>query len=77
MDAYTKGVLTVIALLLVVIAAGVWYPHLEPKPMPPTWGDMLKLKEEENSTIRTQKHKDLIGRMPFVKVYGSVDVNGY
>lgn len=77
MDTYSKGILTVIALLLAVIATGIWLPYLDTglNLHPPTLGDFQKLQDIGDQEAKSEVLKELLQRMPYVKVHGSVDVD--
>lgn len=77
MDAYTKCVLTIIAVALVAISIKLW----EPKPVcagfmdgGPTWGDVLNLRNLNGDALEEERTR-IIHNLPLVKVYGTVDVD--
>ncbi len=78
MDTYSKGVLTAIAVLLAVIATGIWLPIVDDGLAvgSPTFGDVQTLREIEDEDTRSEAYRELLNRMPYVKVHGSVDVDG-
>lgn len=63
-DFYTRAVLTVIAIALVVIAIKLVIPSA------PTRGDFLNLKNIEDPAEKFAKRKDLMMRVPLVWVHG-------
>ncbi len=72
MDRYTKAVLTVIAVCLVVIALKLSYPPNVQTVTPPTYGDFLSLTKIKGTpgSDYAQKRKDLLDRLPIVRIQG-------
>ncbi len=63
-DLYTKAILTIISVALVVIA----YKLVNPST--PTRGDFFNLKNIEDAEARSAKRKDLMMRLPLVWIQG-------
>ncbi len=76
MDTYSKGIFTVIAVLLAIIAVGVWLPYIESRSEghQPTLGDMFRLREIKDPDVQKRTRLELIHSIPYVEVYGTVDV---
>ena len=71
MDRYTKGVLTVIAVALSLIAVKMWDPreaHSAVFASAPTIGDLRNTKDKE-ARLR------LINNIPLVRMFGTVSVD--
>lgn len=71
MDRYTKGVLTVIAVALSLIAVKMWEPreaHSSVFASAPTIGDLRNTKDKE-ARLR------LINNIPLVRMFGTVSVD--
>ena len=67
MNWYDKGIMTAIAILLAVIAVGVWLPQIRHNPTVGGYtkaGNSQKLREE------------YLNRVPLVRTLGIVDVKG-
>ena len=76
MDTYGKGILTIIAILLAVIAVGVWMPYVQKGHVgqQPTLGDMLRLRDIRDPELHQKTRLELIRSIPYVEVWGTVDV---
>ena len=70
MDTYSRIVLTVIAALLVVIVVKLWQQDARV-----TFGDFMTLRELDVDE-RVKSREALLKEIPFVQVYGTVDVSG-
>lgn len=71
MDRYTKGVLTIIAVALSLIAVKMWEPreaHSGVFATAPTIGDLRNTKDKE-ARLR------LINNIPLVRMFGTVSVD--
>jgi hypothetical protein len=64
MDRYTKGVLTIIALALIVIAGRLVHTRN------PTYGDVLALREIKDNPARKEAYLKLLHKLPLVTVSG-------
>lgn len=76
MDSTVKILLGVIAAALCAIAFRLYFPGAS---APPTYGDVLSLKEIPDVNVRREKHKELLRRTPLVWVKGGeieADVSG-
>ena len=81
MDRYTKGVLTIIAVALVVIAIKLWEPRpanavfVDPGP---TLGDLYRIQQIANDTEREDTMARLADKIPLSYVWflrdGQMDV---
>jgi hypothetical protein len=81
MDNYTKGVLTIIAVALVVIAIKLWEPRsanavfMDPGP---TLGDLYRIEQIANDAEREATMERLADKIPLSYVWflrdGSLDV---
>lgn len=82
MDAYSKCVLTAIAVLLLVIAVTSSWDFVNTvvlgRPKVPTWGDDLDMRQKEGSTESKREAYDMLRRsIPLVHVHdGKVEVSG-
>jgi hypothetical protein len=81
MDKYTKLVLTVIAVSLIIIAIKLWEPreaHTGPFSSGPTVGDLMALREIKDQAKLAAARDHLIRSIPLVRVQGgqiSADIN--
>ena len=79
MDLYSKGVLTVIAVCLVVIALKQWEPkeaHAGVFDGTPTVGDLMELRDIKDPTKRQEAAQKIMRRVPLVRIQGgSVSVD--
>ncbi|PIW29815.1 MAG: hypothetical protein COW30_03925 [Rhodospirillales bacterium CG15_BIG_FIL_POST_REV_8_21_14_020_66_15] len=78
MDTYTKVVLTITAAALVVLAGRGLAPQTAEAGIfqgGPTFGDFRRLGEIKDKSQRDEALRDLIYRLPMVRIHGSVNVN--
>ncbi len=78
MDTYTKAILAIIAAALV----GINFQMFRPDPAKaglfdgaPTISDILALREMKDAKKKEEARRSLMGRIPIVKVYGTVSVD--
>ena len=79
MDKYTKAVLTVVAISLVVIALKLGQPkdaRAGVPSSPPTYGEFLALRDIKDEALRKDAYMKLMRSIPVVRVQGGqIDAN--